>query len=310
MAKKSKFSTFWAIKESWSFYKKQPALNAVILWLFIVPSYLGDIATRVLDPFDPLRVPSLQTFFALYDPYKVSLLLFFLILFFFTLWGTASVLLVGKKLVHSRAGRSRTSFHSVAGDALPFVPPLIITSVLRTCITIYWSLLFIIPATFILLRDSCQKLVYDTAMYLSGATPVAPSDADFLASLKHCPELFLLLPLLIPALWYSFRTFLYAVITVADSIAYRQALKRSKELVRGRVFFILKILVGLCVLIFVPAQILGGLFQILFQELAPAYTLVADLLTETFFGMSTVLFLLSLTLLYGHLKERPVEVKP
>ena len=171
MAKKSKFSTLSAIKEAWDFYKKQPALNAVILWFFIIPSYTGDIVTRILDPLDPLSVPSLQTFFTLYDPYKVSLLLFFLILFFFTLWGTASVLLVGKKLVHSRAGRSRTSFQSVAGDALPFVPPLIITSVLRTCITIYWSLLFIVPATFVLLRESCQKLVYSTAMYLSGASP-------------------------------------------------------------------------------------------------------------------------------------------
>ncbi len=310
MAKKFTFSSLSAIKESWEFYKKQPALNGVLLWFFIIPSYATDLVIRLLDPFDPLGAESVQKFFGLYDPYKFSLLLALLLIFFISMWGVASILLVGKRLVQSKAGRSRTSFHSVAGDSLPLVTPLFFTSVLRTCITLYWSLLFIIPATFALLHQSCQMLIYDLMVLLSGTTQAVPTQSDLLESLQHCGAIFLLFPLLIPAIWYAFRTTFFPMVVINEDSAYRQALKRSKDLVRGKVRFVLMALVCLFILLIGPAQVFAVLIHTLFLQVAPAYALIGDLITETAFAFSSLLFLLSMTILYGHLKNRPVEVKP
>lgn len=75
------------------------------------------------------------------------------------LWGAACVLLVGKKLVHSPAGRNRTSLAAVAREGRFFIVPLLLTGILRSCIGLLWSLLLIVPGIIYAIRTTFYTII-------------------------------------------------------------------------------------------------------------------------------------------------------
>ncbi len=76
-----------------------------------------------------------------------------------TVWGIACVLLVGRKLVQSRAGRTRSSFGAVRREAAGYVARLFLTGILRDCITILWGLLLIVPGVIYAIRTAFYSVI-------------------------------------------------------------------------------------------------------------------------------------------------------
>ena len=138
-------SVFSLIGSSWSFYKKQPVLNNVIGWMMILPITLTFMLSETMNNEAFLHQYILnQTgltsfeFFAISFPISIALSLW-------VIWGTACVVIIGKRMIKSPAGRSRSSFATVRKQATKFIIPLFLTDILRDIFTIFWSLLLIVP---------------------------------------------------------------------------------------------------------------------------------------------------------------------
>ncbi|MCK5020196.1 MAG: hypothetical protein KAS32_24370 [Candidatus Peribacteraceae bacterium] len=138
---------FSIIGEAWDFYKKQPVLNSIIFWLFALPMGIT-LSLRQLER----EFPTLSQFSFFVEgksteqSYAVLLMLIAeLFLSIIMLWGTACVLLISKKLLNSKAGRTRSSFRTVRKQAGNFVANLFFTGILRMCFTVFWAVLLIIP---------------------------------------------------------------------------------------------------------------------------------------------------------------------
>jgi hypothetical protein len=87
------------------------------------------------------------------------------------IWGIACVLLLGKRLITNKAGRSRTSFKLVRMEGRKFVINLFLTGILRDCFTILWGLLLIVPGVIYAIRTAfyhvtivCEGLGYRSAL--------------------------------------------------------------------------------------------------------------------------------------------------
>ncbi len=87
------------------------------------------------------------------------------------LWGTACVLLVGKRIIKSPAGRSRSSFKLVRKQAAKLIIPLFLTDILRDCFTLFWGILLIVPGIIYRVRTlfyaviiACEKKEYRKAL--------------------------------------------------------------------------------------------------------------------------------------------------
>lgn len=133
-------------------------------------------------------------------------------------WGVACTLVVGKRLLQAKSGRLRTSLKAVAGQARGLVAALLLTDILRGCIAMLWTLpavgLAIVAMTTLDLRTIVASAIETGRpfLYLSGIC------------------LLLILPLL-----YLLRT-TFAPLSIAyEKTAFRDALKRSKELTKGRI---------------------------------------------------------------------------
>ncbi len=70
------------------------------------------------------------------------------------LWGSASVLLVGKRMLQNSAGRNRTSFSAVRSKSSKYISNLLLTGILRDCFTVLWSILLIIPGIIYSIRTT------------------------------------------------------------------------------------------------------------------------------------------------------------
>lgn len=152
---------FTLIGESWEYYRKQPVLNLVALWLIIIPLTLMSWLNTFLEEQAVLMEAGLENMFSEPRVMQMGLVLLavFIILTLWTVWGSACTLLVGKKLLQSRAGRSRSSFKSVRKQGLKYVLTLFLTDILRTCITILWGLLLIVPGIIYSIRTSFYEVV-------------------------------------------------------------------------------------------------------------------------------------------------------
>jgi hypothetical protein len=234
-------SPFALIGLAWGFWQKQPALHtvtAVLLWL---PLLLQAALVRALDPW--METQSAATTNAILISF-LSLLLVSVVL----TWGNACVLIVSKRLLGSAAGRSRTSFKAVRRQGRGFILPLILTEILRTCMTILWALLLIIPGII-----------------------------------------------------YTVRTAFASVIVVAEGIAYRPALKRSIETVRGRTWAVFWRLLALGLILGVPPSALAIIADQTI-ELPLLADVAVDLVATGLTAAAATMFLLSVTALYGELR--------
>lgn len=134
------------------FAYKQPALKGVGLWFFLIPGALMNMLSTVSEWNKETGFMGLIE--AQQNILTVILTIAILLLAVIMLWGESCVLLVGKKLVHSRAGRNRTSLVAVAREGRSFIVPLLLTGILRLCIGLLWSLLLIIPGIIYAIRTA------------------------------------------------------------------------------------------------------------------------------------------------------------
>lgn len=167
-------SPFSLIGTAWSFARKQPALKGIGLWFFLIPGALMNILSTVMEWNSK---EGLMGFTAVQQAmFTLIIIIAILILAVVMLWGGACVLLVGKKLVHSRAGRNRTSLAATAREGSAFIIPLLLTEILRFCFTILWAMLLIIPG----ILYSFRTIFYDIVVVTEGIS--------YRAALRHSKE--------------------------------------------------------------------------------------------------------------------------
>lgn len=242
-------SPFSLIGTAWAFGKKQPALKGVAFWFFLIPGALMNIFSTLMDwneSGDFLGFTEAQQ-----DMAVAIAVVGILVLAVVMLWGGACVLLIGKKLVHSRAGRNRTSLAAVAREGHSFILPLLLTQLLRTCFTLLWTLLLVIPGII-----------------------------------------------------YSLRTIFNDIIVVTEDTAYRGALKRSKDVVRGNLWAMTWRMVAIFLLVYGIPNLVSFLGYLAVDGLAPASTLVMDVIDAALNAPATILALLSMMVLFDELKSR------
>lgn len=136
---------FDIIGTSMEFYKKHPLLNQVVGWLLVLPLSLSFVVTDLMSENGWLFSYLMET--AEMSKIAISLMSAILNLGFsiWLWWGCACVLLIGKRMVKSSAGRSRSSIKTVREQGSKFIVPLFLTDILRDCFTFFWLLILIVP---------------------------------------------------------------------------------------------------------------------------------------------------------------------
>ena len=247
----------------WKFLFRQPALLRSTFLLVFLPL----AATGYLDL--PEASASSQTA-------AVTVVLQVAALAWLT-WGIAATLTVGKRLLQAKAGRLRTSFKAVSGQARGLVVPLLLTDILRVCIAFLWGLPFCIHAVVV-------------------ATVAQERELTILALTERYPWVAVLAMLLaVPPALYLFQTALAPMVVAYEKLAFRPALARSKQLAAGRLLPV----VLTCVLLGL-LRLPGLLAAEAFARYADPTTamLAAPPVRAAFDTFALVLWLLGLTQFY------------
>lgn len=166
-------NVFAIIGSAWDFYRKQPVLNSVLLWLILLPmtALMGLGYLQETHPY--FSDANMQLIASGQGAASLLVMVIFLnmVLSIIVLWGIACVLLVAKKLVSTKAGRSRSSFRVVRKQASGYVANLFLTGILRSCFTFLWALLLIVPGIIYSIRTFfyhivivCEDEQYRTAL--------------------------------------------------------------------------------------------------------------------------------------------------
>lgn len=125
--------------------------------------------------------------------------------------------------------------------------------------------------------------------------------------LMSCGVILWSLLLIIPGIIFATRVLFYEVVIVAEGQAYRGALRRSMEVVKGRTGKTFLTTLVLSLYLFLPIGILQTLLELVNERrLLLAGTLALDGIHSILY----TLFLLSLVILYGELKDMPRMVTP
>lgn len=119
-------SVFALIGGAWRFSSKQPAVFPIAFWLVFFP--LAIAFSNVL--------PSLWN----------------LALALMILWGEMALLVIGKRLLQTKSGRSRTSFRTTVLQARRYIIPSVLTGLLRAGLSFLWALLLIVPGILYAIR--------------------------------------------------------------------------------------------------------------------------------------------------------------
>lgn len=261
---------------SWTFFWRQPALLRVAALLVFLPMLVMDVLLSV-------RIEE--------TPAEQAAVIVVLLLAAFALlaWGTACTLVVGKRLLQAKAGRTRTSFKAVQGQARGFVATLLLTDILRACIALFWSLPAVGLGLFAMTELQITYLTSDpfndalAYWYLAGVC------------------LLLLLPLAYLAL-----TVLAPQAVVYEKLSPRQALARSRTLVWSRVGSSLGVIV-LLALLWVPGMAAEALIEDYVDPAIATFALpVTVALLDT---VALVLWTLSLTQYYKALGGKATATK-
>jgi len=160
-------SSFAIIGSAWLFYKKHSALNSIWLWLLTVP-LSAMLITAEYSSRNPyfLEIKKNGVVWGVTDMRPmIAFVLAMALLAVIITWGVSCVLVVGKRLITSKAGRSRTSFRSVSKEAREFIIPMVITDVLRDLLTVIFGLFLIVPGVIFAVRTSFYRI----AMVARGA---------------------------------------------------------------------------------------------------------------------------------------------
>lgn len=106
--------------------------------------------------------------------------------------------------------------------------------------------------------------------------------------------------LIVPGIIYFVRTLFFPVIVICEGIAYRPALKRSQEIVRGHTMSVLLNALCLTVLTFFPAVALDLIFSHIATNAPFAILLAANVASSILTSFALVLYLLSLIQLFDY----------
>ncbi len=258
--------TLAIISSSWEFFRKQPALASVALWLLFLPMFAMDTLDYVMEnDFFPEDIGTETSIASI-----VLILLFTLINF----WGHCCVLVVGRRMLQTKAGRSRTSFSATASQARGFIIPFLLTNILRACITMLWMLpLFAILLFAFLNIESEQELA------------------------QLMPFLPFALIFTIPGIIYTIRTSFSPVIIVGENISYRPALRRSKDAVRGNFWSITGQFLIIGLLLFVLPMVLISFAAVPLPEHA-ASPFAISVVTNAWLAIAVTLVNLCLIQIY------------
>ncbi len=93
------------------------------------------------------------------------------------LWGTTSILIIGKRILQAKSGRTRTSLHIVTSQVKTFFLPLLLTSILRSLLTILWGFLLVVPGIVYFFRTIFYPVV------------VICEDIAYRPALQHCVQM-------------------------------------------------------------------------------------------------------------------------
>lgn len=258
-------TTVSIIRSSWEFFRKQPALASVAAWLLFLPM----LATDALDTLiQSEAIPSTIDVEA-----SIGIFVLTLMLTIITIWGQCCVLVTGRRMLQTKAGRSRTSFSATASEAKAFIIPMLLTSILYGCI-IALCMLPAIAYVFFLAYNDPANLRDPILLSLTG--------------------LFIL-----PGIAYIVRMMFFPVIVVGENTAYRAALKRSKDAVRNHFWKIAGQMALLVALLFLLPMILIIIGTSLFlPEATPTTFAIESVATNLWMALATILVNLSLIQIY------------
>ena len=262
------------LAQAWAFQRKHPVCASIVLWMSALPLTAVDLLRTA--PQSPDRGLALAAAGALVVAETCILV-----------WTQASTLLVARRMLQNKAGRARTSLKSVAGESAPFVPPLLLTALLRVAGIIQRGLLFVLPGIALLLLrpEQCVR------------------QATLPLTLAGCWPVLLLLPLLLPAVLYGFRTMFYDAALMLEGARHRDALRRSLALTKGRAWSATGTVLALLALLVVPAEIVAALLRAL-SEGSAALTAGALLLGNVAREWCAQLLALALVAYYGRLRSQ------
>ncbi|MSR86812.1 hypothetical protein EXS70_01415 [Candidatus Peribacteria bacterium] len=291
------------ITEAWLFLRKQPALFHVLVWFLILPVVIMDLLTAYWPVSEAQAIDQIG---------DIGYVLASILLTFVTFWGFACVLLVGRRMVVNRAGRSRTSFRAVRNDSARMIFPLFFTSLLRSVITLEWAMLAVIPAVLFLLGSQECRATFSPAFsaagtYFQGGGGSMP--ILFSSFFVRCSPLFLTLPLLVPALIYQLRTAFYGIVLTSSDLRYRDALRKSSAVVRGKSWRIFWTLLAMGLLLLIPSLILGGLVSFIQYSALPGLDIISVIFSDVIYACSGLLFTLALVAYYGKLHKEKGRVE-
>jgi uncharacterized membrane protein len=108
--------------------------------------------------------------------------------------------------------------------------------------------------------------------------------------------------LIIPGIIYAIRVTFYSVIVVCEGISYRQALNRSKAIVKGQFWPVFGTVVCLYLCTFVPAQIISTASIAIAVDAPFAIVLAAQIVSGIVLSVAIVIYTLALILAYAHFK--------
>ena len=134
----------------------------------------------------------------------------------------------------------------------------------------------------------------------------------FLTSiLRSCFTFLWLLLLIIPGIIYSIRTMFFSVEVVLEDNAYRNGLRKTKETVTGNTWKAFWSVLGVSVILFLPATMVDiALNYILDELLEIPGLLIAAIISNGIFGILTIIFTLASMIIYRELlKIRPPKLE-
>lgn len=286
MAKKKRSSLhpFGILRESWDFMRKQPVFIHITLWLLVLPSVIQSIVDYV---WPVSALPKIEHIGRV--GYVITMLVCTLVLY----WGQAAVLVVARRIVSSKAGRSRTSFAAVRKQSSVIVFPLIVTDILQTIIMLEWLLIpFAAGLVYLLFQPVCASALN---AYFSDPNTVSPE------TLTVCAPALALTPLLLLPVWYVLRTMFAPILVATEGLRSRDALRESSRILKGSLRRVSVSLVSILLVLMLPVMAVS--FAVESFLTSPLQAQIAAAVFTGCFAVMGCLFSIALVVTFTRLRK-------
>lgn len=285
------------VGQAWQFFKSQPLLNQITGWLFITPLTLSFLCETGISTYQEAIKNTLQI-----SQIQLGVMVFLLQVLFaiWVFWGYGCTLVIGERIVKSKAGRSRTAISAVYNDGRTLVLPLFLTSIIRDCIALLFALpYFLVVVFFLLLQEPAYINGFISVIKTTLLNPSA--EVDFSQFNTILLVLLLGIPLLAPVIWYRLRTMLYFIFIGLENKGYREALRASGQLLKGRFWSVVLNLLVISIIIFIPVAIVSGIINNTIINIDKNLFILTSLVDATLTGIAMVIYILATIFLYKDL---------